>query len=119
YLDERIKRVVVVHNTTREELDLPRGNQQFWDAAVAVGPGVKDELVKRWDEKRVRMIPVGVRNPNIQARRDFHRSELQICYVGRLAQGQKNVLLIPRIAAALLRRGVAFRWLIVGDGPDR
>jgi glycosyltransferase involved in cell wall biosynthesis len=119
YLDGRIKRMIVVHNTTQEELDLLRGNVEWWDRAVAVGPGVRDELLKRWPQQRVQMIPVGSPEPKAPVRSDFHRKSLHVCYVGRIAQDQKNVMLIGRIAAELLGRGVPFRWLMVGDGPTR
>jgi glycosyltransferase involved in cell wall biosynthesis len=119
YLPSHLKRIVVVHNTTQEELALPRGNANWWDAAVAVGPGVQEELLKSWPESRVRLIPVGVREAELAPRTDFRRPELQICYIGRLAQEQKNILLIPRIAIELSKRKIPFRWLIIGDGPDR
>lgn len=43
---------------------------------------------------------------------------MELCYVGRLSAKDKNVMILPEIAAELSRRGGHFRLRIVGDGPD-
>ena len=44
---------------------------------------------------------------------------LQICYVGRLTNPDKNVKILPDIAKSLKNSGVTFSIEIVGDGPVR
>ncbi len=44
---------------------------------------------------------------------------LQLCYVGRLTNPDKNVKILPRIAKLLKNSGVKFSIEIVGDGPVR
>jgi len=120
YLPPHIKRLIMIHNTTPQELDLPRGNSDWWDKLIAVGPVVEDELLKNWPRERVRMIPVGVPEPGLSPRDDDSRRDvIRLCFAGRLAQDQKNILLIPQIAQELARQNVSFRWQIIGDGPDR
>jgi glycosyltransferase involved in cell wall biosynthesis len=118
YLDPRIKRVLVIHNITDEELREPRANSAWWDTAVAVGPGVYQFLLADWPKERVRFIPVGVEEPNFPCRQDFRNSPLKICYIGRLSQYQKNIFLMPDIARGLINRGVSFHFSVVGDGED-
>jgi len=44
---------------------------------------------------------------------------LQLCYVGRLTNPDKNVKILPRIAKLLKNSGVKFSFEMVGDGPTR
>jgi len=44
---------------------------------------------------------------------------LTICFVGRLSNRDKNVSILPRVAAALKASGVRFTLEIVGDGAER
>lgn len=44
---------------------------------------------------------------------------LRLVFAGRLEHGQKGILDLPLIDAALLARGVKPVWTIIGDGPDR
>lgn len=41
-----------------------------------------------------------------------------LLYVGRLSR-EKGLACVPRLQAALLRRGVAHRWIVAGEGPMR
>jgi glycosyltransferase involved in cell wall biosynthesis len=118
YLDPSVRRIVVVHGSTEEELELPRANSAYWDALVAVGPGLERQLLDQWGNEKVHLIPVGVPEPPFARTSDFSESVLKICYVGRVKQEQKNVFLIPTIARELVRSGVGFTWAVVGDGPD-
>ena len=120
YIDPDIRRVLVIHGFAPQHLDMPRGNADWWDAIVAVGPKLHQTLLERWPMQRVKLIPVGVTPPaHVAARSTYDQRTLRLCYAGRLCQSEKNVLLIPQIAAKLQARGVKFQWTIVGDGEDR
>ena len=43
---------------------------------------------------------------------------LRLIFAGRLEHGQKGVLELPSIAAALRKRSIDATWTIIGDGPD-
>jgi len=118
YLDPAMRRVIVVHGLTEMELALPKANSAYWDAIVAVGPSLEGRLLELWDRAKVRLIPIGVPEPKLGRVTDSGDRVLKICYVGRVDRAQKNVLLIPAIARALVGRGVRFTWKIVGDGPE-
>jgi glycosyltransferase involved in cell wall biosynthesis len=47
------------------------------------------------------------------------KSRLEIAYVGRLVQEQKQVQLLPILGEELERRGVDYHLHLIGDGPDR
>jgi glycosyltransferase involved in cell wall biosynthesis len=61
-------------------------------------------------------IPNGV--PPCEAEHSAPQPTLKLLYVGRLAQDQKRVLLLPQLLAALRDRGRAFSATICGEGPD-
>src|SRR5208282_3559568 len=44
---------------------------------------------------------------------------LRMLYVGRLERQQKRVQDLPAVLAAIARRGIPFRFSIVGDGAER
>ncbi len=118
YLNPSLRRIVVVHSAVKEQIELASANSAYWDALVAVGPGVHDHLVGLWGRQRARLIPVGVAEPRSSPGHDFREPILKICWVGRVSEPQKNVFLIPAIARGLVGRGIQFRWAIIGDGPD-
>jgi glycosyltransferase involved in cell wall biosynthesis len=118
YLCPSVRRIVVVHNVLREEIELAGANSGHWDVLVAVGPGLEHGLLELWGRAKVRLIPVGVPEPPVGRLTGFGDPVLKVCYVGRVDRAQKNVLLIPAIARALVGRGVRFTWKIVGDGPE-
>ena len=118
YLDPLLRRIVVVHSAVKEQVELASANSAYWDALVAVGPGLHDHLVGLWGRQRAHLIPVGVAEPRSSPGHDFSDPVLKICYVGRVSQPQKNVFLIPIIARGLVGRGIQCRWTIIGDGPD-
>jgi glycosyltransferase involved in cell wall biosynthesis len=55
-------------------------------------------------------IPAKVRSPGA--------GPLRAIFAGRLEHGQKGVLDLPKIDAALCAKGVRVTWTIVGSGPD-
>jgi len=118
YLPVNIVRIMVVHSVMDEELREPKANSNWWDTIVAVGPGVYKILLDTWSQDKVRFIPVGVNASSLQPRQEFTNLPLQICYIGRLSQSQKNILLIPIIARVLVNKGVKFHISIVGEGED-
>jgi glycosyltransferase involved in cell wall biosynthesis len=119
YIDPEVRRVLVIHGFAPQHLNMPRGNADWWDAIVAVGPKLHQTLLEQWPMERTKLIPVGVTPPHVPPRATYEEKTLRLCYAGRLCQSEKNVLLIPEIAAKLLARGVDFGWTIIGDGEDR
>jgi len=83
--------------------------------------GISEEMVRVMAadpriQSPVRLIPnctrvVAGEPPRIGGR-------MELCYVGRLSAKDKNVIILPEIAAELSRRGGRFRLRIVGDGPE-
>ena len=81
-----------------------------------------DDLTRNWRVPREKcaLIPNGVDVELFAppAQRDLSHP-LRIIYSGRLDEVQKNVLLLPHIAARLVRAGIQFELSVLGDGPDR
>ena len=91
-----------------------------WNVAVAESPRLMTELEDRVPGKPVRLLTTGVPHPTDAelASRAAHGKPLRLLFVGRLA-GRKNVLMLPAILAACLRRGVDVTLTVCGHGPDR
>lgn len=81
-----------------------------------------DDLTRNWGVAREKcaLIPNGVDLELFvpPTQRDFSHP-LRIIFSGRLDEAQKNVLLLPAVAARLARAGVPFEFSIIGDGPER
>jgi glycosyltransferase involved in cell wall biosynthesis len=90
-----------------------------WNVAVAESPRLMDELHQRVPGKAVRLLTTGVPHPTDKelATRVPHGKPLRLLFVGRQA-GRKNVLMLPAILAACLRRGVEVTLTVCGHGPD-
>ena len=91
-----------------------------WNVAAAICPRLVDELHNRLPGKSVRLVTTGVPHPTDAEllNRAAHGTPLRLLFVGRLA-GRKNVLMLPSILAACLRRGVDATLTVCGHGPDR
>lgn len=49
--------------------------------------------------------------------KEFQNSDFKIISVGRMSP-EKNMVLCPHIANLLKKRGVSFRWILIGDGVE-
>jgi glycosyltransferase involved in cell wall biosynthesis len=90
-----------------------------WNVAAAICPRLLDELHNRVPGKPVRLMMTGVPQPTDAelATRVPHGTPLRLLFVGRQA-GRKNVLMLPAILTACLRRGIDATLTICGHGPD-
>jgi glycosyltransferase involved in cell wall biosynthesis len=90
-----------------------------WNVAAAICPRLVDELHNRLPGKPVRLVATGVPHPTDTelATRAAHGTPLRLLFVGRQA-GRKNVLMLPAILAACLRRGIDATLTVCGHGPD-
>ena len=90
-----------------------------WNVGAAICPRLVDELRDRVPGKPVRLMMTGVPHPTDAelATRAAHGTPLRLLFVGRQA-GRKNVLMLPAILAACLRRGIDATLTICGHGPD-
>ena len=93
----------------------------YLDAVVGASQHIARTLGTRHPQlgERLSVIGNGVPWPEGTGSRTTPRGELRVVYAGRLVQYQKRVLDLPRIVAAVERRGVPIRLSIVGDGSDR
>lgn len=84
---------------------------------VCISPKQKQYLIEKGlcDESKIRLIPHGVKSQE-ELQLKLPDQELKIGFLGRLHQGHKQILLIPRI---LSRLSFTYSFHIVGDGPDR
>jgi glycosyltransferase involved in cell wall biosynthesis len=90
-----------------------------WNVAAAICPRLLDEVHNRVPGKPVRLMMTGVPQPTDAelATRADHGTPLRLLFVGRQA-GRKNVLMLPAILAACLRRGIDATLTVCGHGPD-
>lgn len=70
-------------------------------------------------EERILYAQYGAREEPEKERVGCEGAQLRIGWIGRLEDSQKGCLELPRVAAALVEREVAFEILVAGDGPDR
>lgn len=89
-----------------------------WQRLVTVAPGLLDSLTTKAGlaPEQVICIPNGV--PVFPLRSTQAKDPINILYVGRLEQEQKNIFAIPAILKLAVANGVALTLEIVGDGPD-
>ena len=121
-LPPQVRLITRCANMTRRGYELAAANLNRINAVVVETPRQYQDMVRDWkvDPKRCVIIPGGVEvqyyGPGTL--RDFDGA-LRLLYLGRLAEDQKAVLMLPRIASLLAASGVDFHFDIIGDGPDR
>jgi glycosyltransferase involved in cell wall biosynthesis len=120
YLDSTISRIVVVHSTSVATYRAARALAPFADFVVAISPRIAADLRPRLDidPARVVIIPHGVDDEWFSVLPMTNSRKISTCaYIGRLADVDKGIFMLPEIAAKCA--GVGLDFVIVGDGPDR
>ena len=119
-LPEHVVAIPVLHNDVHEIYEVGCGNQDAWNAAVAVSPKVASNARQRVPHRPVLEITSGVElpNPSLWQKRRGFGTPLKLIFIGRLDHAQKGILWLPDIYQACLDRGVDATLTIVGDGPD-
>lgn len=92
-----------------------------WDAVVGVSSFLGNHLKKlhpTWSN-RIFAIPSGIEPQEHASRAETNPDHpLRILYAGRVAQEQKRVLDLVRIATALQQRGLNASFTVAGNGHD-
>jgi glycosyltransferase involved in cell wall biosynthesis len=98
--------------------DLAERHQGVVAAFVTYSRAMHERLRRRLPHRAadVHHLPYGVTLPT--RRRTGVGGKLRAVFAGRLEHGQKGVLDLPLIDAAMRRRGVNVDWSIIGAGPD-
>ena len=110
--------VLILHGDHDYYYDLAVRHDAVIHAYVAYSRRMYDLLCECLPHRRTSIfwLPYGVPIPD--RRRQPATGALRLIFAGRLEHGQKGVLDLPLIDAALRHHGVEARWTIVGDGPD-
>lgn len=116
-LPAHIVRLSVIRSTDNQPVMNARLNSLYLDSLVGISPQVTDLLVQAQVETKVHTIPNAVLVENdCLPTLSF---PLQIVFVGRLEDRQKNIFILPDVAACLRSQNLDFKFTIVGDGPHR
>jgi len=117
-LRPEILRASVMRGLNTSNLDVLAMNSDYLHAAVGISHEMTRVMAADLRIKApVRLIP----NCTTIKGGEFPKLNLplKLCYVGRLSNPDKNVLIIPHIAALLKKEGIEFSLDMVGDGPAR
>lgn len=120
-LPDRVAAITMCRSDHADAYRENLANAQAWNVAVAVSPKVTASARARRPGRPVVEIPDGVETVDralLEARAP-HASPFRVLYAGRLAQAEKNILLLPAIVADCRQRGVDLSLTVLGDGPDR
>ncbi len=116
----KVRLITTQHGLQRDFYDHLRSRADLIDGVVVTNRlGV--ELATDYaglERKRVAYAPYGVELELAPAPRR-ESAALRIAWVGRLDQAQKRVADLVGIAAHLTEKGVDFRLLVAGGGPER
>jgi glycosyltransferase involved in cell wall biosynthesis len=110
----------VLHSDDECYYDELRRLRHRFDAVVAVSEHIATVARQRFPDiaNRLQVIPYGVPAPATLSPKPSGEP-IRLAYCNRLAQTQKQVFELPKVATALEARGCAFVLTIAGDGPDR
>ncbi len=121
-LPNGVRRILKCQSMTRHAYRQTSAQLGQTDLILVETPRQLHDLTRGWrvPEEKCALIPNGVEESVFipPASRTFD-PPLRLAYVGRLDDASKNVLLLPKIAARLVKAGLSFRLVIAGDGPER
>ena len=115
--------VMTLHAIESDLFAEVRANADVLDSVIATNR-LSCQLIPAlsgYESTRVLYAPYGVELDSDLGQRQatVHPGALTVAWVGRLEESQKRISVLPRIAEALRRLGVAFELVVAGDGPDR
>jgi glycosyltransferase involved in cell wall biosynthesis len=110
--------VLILHGDSDYYYELAVKHDRVVHAYVAYSRRMYEQLLERLPHRTasIHYIPYGIPLPK-RVRRPVE-GPLRLIFAGRLEHGQKGVLELPAIAAALRAKSVDVTWTIIGDGPD-
>jgi glycosyltransferase involved in cell wall biosynthesis len=110
--------VLILHGDHEYYYDLAVKHDRVVHAYVAYSRRMYEQLLANLPHRRdsIHYIPYGIPLPS-RVRQPM-AGPLRLIFAGRLEHGQKGVLELPSIAAALSTRSIDATWTIIGDGPD-
>jgi glycosyltransferase involved in cell wall biosynthesis len=116
-LPPRIIRLSVVRSTDASVIRTALRNSPWLDSLVGISPAVTQLL----QDRRPGCPVATIANAVLVESASFPAlsASLNIVFLGRLAERQKNILILSDIATELDRLKVEFTLRIVGDGPQR
>ncbi len=94
----------------------------LWNLAVAESPRLEQQVNLQMPQKPTQLLITGISQPLVSelSARIAASTPLRIFYVGRLVgRGRKNVLLLPKILASCVARGLQVTLSICGKGIDQ
>lgn len=111
--------VQLLHGDHDYYYDLAERHQAVIDAWIAYSTAMAEGLRRRLPHRAadVHYLPYGIELPAV--RRQRRHGPIRLVFAGRLEHGQKGVFDLPLIDARLREGGIAARWIVIGDGPDR
>jgi glycosyltransferase involved in cell wall biosynthesis len=116
-LPASVLRLSVIRSTDAPVIEDACFNSGYLDSLVGISPQVTELLLNAKVSSAVHTIPNAVLVAN-ESLPDLS-SPLQIIFVGRIEERQKNILILPDIARILMSKGLDFKLTVVGDGPHR
>jgi glycosyltransferase involved in cell wall biosynthesis len=110
--------IQILHGDSDYYYDLAARHADVVDAFVVYGATMERKLKERLPHRSadIFFLPYGLPEP--ARRRSAATGPLRLLFAGRYEHGQKGVLDLPLIDRALIDRGVAASWTMVGAGPD-
>lgn len=115
-----IIKISVQHNTTKKAAKKLSYNSEYIDYYCGVSPAVT-EIIREYVPKRnsLMVMPNGVSGFKRKQYIPSHKSYINLVFIGRLSDKQKNIIQMLEIPYQLKKNGVNFRFKIIGDGEDR
>ncbi len=121
YLDANVPRIMIVHTITVGTYAAARAVRDYVHATVGVSPRISADLIryKGFDSRWTISIPNAVPVEKFAVARTADASHgVRVLFLGRIEDGAKGCLLLPKIISEVQRRGADAEWRIAGDGPD-
>jgi glycosyltransferase involved in cell wall biosynthesis len=110
--------MMLLHGDDPYYYDLAVRHEDVIDVFICYGHVMFETLRERLPARSASIVhlPYGIPLPSRV--RTSVAGPLRLFYAGRLEHGQKGVLDLPAIDAALAGTGIPVSWTIAGDGPD-
>jgi glycosyltransferase involved in cell wall biosynthesis len=121
YLTPGMRRILIVHTTTAGAYAAARAVRDHVHATVGVSPRIAKDLIalKGFDDASTISIPNAIEVERFDiARKKAASDGATVLFLGRVEDGAKGCLLLPKIFEQLNRRGARARYVVAGDGPD-
>ncbi|WFB36561.1 glycosyltransferase family 4 protein [Kiritimatiellota bacterium B12222] len=120
YLEQKVFRVMLVHNSTIGTYKAAASVRKYVHGVICVSPRIVDDLIQKYNfnPSVTKHIPNAIEFNKYACSMTKSFVELRILVLSRIENRSKGCFKIPKVLNELEKKNISYNCTVVGDGED-